>query len=56
MCPERSVAALNRGWSHAAINRRVASWWAYCPSHLAGYRKWIEDGQVLAWKLEGTKP
>jgi hypothetical protein len=54
VCKAPAVAALNRGWHHAGIGGRVASWWAYCPEHLAGYGKWIEHDTVLCWKLEET--
>lgn len=53
-CKKPSVAALNR--RHRTISQRFgAAWWHYCGDHL--YANWIEDGQVLHWRLtEGPDP
>jgi hypothetical protein len=42
-CGRAPVAALNRGW------RDRDAWWFYCEEHL--YGRWIEDGQVMHWRL-----
>src|SRR5262249_51967340 len=42
-CRVPSVAEFNRG----RLGR--PSWWAYCADHMYGW--WIEDGQVMGWKL-----
>jgi hypothetical protein len=56
-CGQIAVAKLIRHatkWRHAGRSldtpRRFTTRWHYCVEHLAGYGKWIEDGQVWWWR------
>lgn len=44
-CKRPSVARLLRAHSGS----RRGQWWHYCADHL--YGRWIEDGQVVGWRL-----
>lgn len=44
-CKQPAVAELNRG--HGGKPR----WWAYCGDSQHLFGRWIEDGQVMQWKL-----
>jgi hypothetical protein len=47
-CGRPSVAVMFR--RHGGGTRRVP--WAYCERHL--YGRWIEDGQVVGWRMRAT--
>jgi hypothetical protein len=47
VCGRPAVAELKR--NHGSGTR----WWAYCERHL--YGRWIEDGQILYWRLTETE-
>jgi len=55
-CGKPAVAEMNRK-RHAPLAwdryRLVDRWWAYCGEHL--YGRWIEDGQILYWRLVPDK-
>ena len=49
-CPNSGLAALNRGrWDHRR-GIRHDSWWVYCAEHM--YGRWIEEGQIVSWRLQ----
>lgn len=52
-CPRAAVAELNRGRYWRKKGRTVASWWAYCESHLYGRR--IVDDTVMV-EVPKTSP
>jgi hypothetical protein len=47
-CLHPAIAELNRGAHPSTGNPQ---WWAYCPCHLADYRDWVQDGQVVHWNM-----
>jgi hypothetical protein len=49
-CPRKAVAEFNRRRRGAVYPYGPRdNWWAYCPEHM--YGRWIEDGQVMHWRL-----
>jgi hypothetical protein len=45
-CGAVPVLGLNRRRHRAGVT--TDSWWAYCAEH--AYGRWVESGQVLAWR------